>query len=279
MKKRLIEIAVISNTHLGAESGQADALLAYLSSISPKILVLNGTVWETKTDIQKAFSSRHFGILKKLFAMSAAGTKIYYVCEYPDAVDRKFKEKAPGNIYVTANLILNLDGKKAWFTHGDFLDSPLFDAKWVQRLGTGGLRILAETIRYKNRVWNTVNRHATEVCRPPGSDRENRLKKGSGFSETIVKLAVGRGCDYLICGAPQDLCNLWLETRAGKCQYLSAGDWVENLTTLEYNFKRWKPYRYSEDKLSPFFADEDLKQMNVKDILAKNLKTGSALAG
>jgi hypothetical protein len=93
-----------------------------------------------------------------------------------------------------------------------------------------------------------------------------------GIRETAVKLAVGRGCEYLICGAPHQPTKLWVETRAGKCQYLSAGDWVHNLTTLEYNFKRWKPYRYSEDKLSPFFTDTDLKEMNTEELLAKNLR-------
>jgi hypothetical protein len=43
---------------------------------------------------------------------------------------------------------------------------------------------------------------------------------------------------------------------------------VENLTALEYNFKRWKLYRYDEDKLSPFYADEDLKEMDINDLIS-----------
>jgi hypothetical protein len=28
--------------------------------------------------------------------------------------------------------------------------------------------------------------------------------------------------------------------------YLNSGDWIENLTALEYNKKRWKIYNYCE---------------------------------
>ena len=279
LKKRQIEIAVISNIHLGADSCQADALLAYLSSISPKILVLNGTVLETRPAVQAAFPSRHFRIFKKLFAMASEGTKIYYVYRKQDAIVRIFKDNSLGNVYFTKNLFLELDGKKAWFTHGEFLESYLFSKKWVQGMGTGRLRILAGMIRFKNKVWNTGSKRPASAHSHAKAHCEDRLKKDQALKETAVKLAVGRGCEYLICGAPHHLSNVWLETSFGKCQYLSAGDWVRNLTSLEYNFKRWKPYRYSEDKLSPFFADEDLKQMNVEEILSKNLKTRSSLVG
>jgi hypothetical protein len=120
--------------------------------------------------------------------------------------------------------------------------------------------------------------HSSAPRLSPQTDSEDPYINLEDVRETAVKLAIGRGCEYLICGAPHQPTKLWLETRAGKCQYLSAGDWVHYLTTLEYNFKRWKPYRYSEDKLSPFFADEELKEMNADELLAKNLRSDSALA-
>lgn len=279
MKKRQIEVAVISNIHLGAEACRADALQAYLSSISPKILVLNGRVLESEASFQSAFPSPHYRIFKKLLSMASAGTKIYFVYPGQDTVFKTFKEKALDNVFFTKNLFLDLDGKRAWFTHGDFLDSSLFSKKWVHWMGTGRLRILAGIIRFKNRVRNSVGKPLADALLHSEGDYEDRLKRDPTLRETTAKLAVGRGCDYLICGAPHHLSNLWLDTSIGKCQYLSAGDWIENLTALEYNFKRWKSYRYSEDKLSPFFADEDLKEMNEEEILSKNFKAGPSIAG
>ena len=43
---------------------------------------------------------------------------------------------------------------------------------------------------------------------------------------------------------------------------------MENLTALEYSFKRWRIYHYNHDKLSPFFVDEDLKEMDMNDLIA-----------
>jgi len=37
------------------------------------------------------------------------------------------------------------------------------------------------------------------------------------------------------------------ENRKGSVLYLNSGDWIENLTALEYNKKRWKMYQYTEE--------------------------------
>lgn len=272
-------MAVISNIHLGAEACRVDALRAYLSSISPKILVLNGRVLESEASLPSAFPSRHYRIFKKLLSMASAGTKIYFVCPGQDTIFNSFKDKSLENVFFTKNQFLDLDGKRAWFTHGDFLESSLFSKKWMQWLGSGRLRILAGIIRFKNKVRNSIGKPLERSVLSSEGDIEDRLKKDRTLRETTVKLAIDRGCDYLICGAPHQLSSLWLESSTGKCQYLSAGDWVQTLTALEYNFKRWKSYRYDEDKLSPFFADEDLKQMNVEEVLSKNLKSGPSMAG
>jgi len=58
------------------------------------------------------------------------------------------------------------------------------------------------------------------------------------------------------------------ENALGKTTYLNSGDWVENLTALEYQFKHWKIYNYNEDKLSPFFANQDLKDIETQDLIA-----------
>jgi len=72
----------------------------------------------------------------------------------------------------------------------------------------------------------------------------------------------------VVCGHLHKPAKQWVETPSGKTLYLNSGDWVEHLTALEYNFKRWKLYRYDEDKLSPFYADEDLKEMDISDLIA-----------
>jgi hypothetical protein len=38
---------------------------------------------------------------------------------------------------------------------------------------------------------------------------------------------------------------IYKENKNGKILYLNSGDWIENLTALEYN-KKWKIYNYCE---------------------------------
>ena len=81
-------------------------------------------------------------------------------------------------------------------------------------------------------------------------------------------MAIDENYDYVICGHIHQPKKEIYESERGICTYLNSGDWVENLTALEYAFKRWKIYRYSADKLSPFFADEELKGMDIHELLA-----------
>jgi len=72
----------------------------------------------------------------------------------------------------------------------------------------------------------------------------------------------------VICGHIHQPKILIKENRHGKTTYLNSGDWVENFTALEYQFKRWKIYNYNSDKLAAFNADEDIKAMEIKDLIA-----------
>ena len=38
-----------------------------------------------------------------------------------------------------------------------------------------------------------------------------------------------------------------MENEKGEVFYLNSGDWVENLTALEYNNKKWKLYKHDRN--------------------------------
>jgi phospholipid N-methyltransferase len=44
--------------------------------------------------------------------------------------------------------------------------------------------------------------------------------------------------------------------------YLNSGDWIENLTALEYNKKRWKLYNYKEH--NALIIEEDYFEMETQ---------------
>ena len=79
MKKRKLEVAVISDVHLGTFGCHAKELCQYLSSIKPKILILNGDIIDIWQFRKSYFPSSHLKVIKKIISMSTKGSKIYYL--------------------------------------------------------------------------------------------------------------------------------------------------------------------------------------------------------
>ena len=74
-------------------------------------------------------------------------------------------------------------------------------------------------------------------------------------------MAIENNYDYVICGHIHEPKIIRKSNKNGTTMYLNSGDWIENLTALEYNKKRWKLYRFSEDYLQ---VEEDYFEMETK---------------
>ena len=91
MKRRKLDIAVISDVHLGTYGCRASELHNYLKTINPKILILNGDIidiWQFK---KRYFPKPHMKIIKQLMSYITSGTKVYYITGNHDEMLRKFK--------------------------------------------------------------------------------------------------------------------------------------------------------------------------------------------
>ena len=268
MKKRRIEIAVISDVHLGTYQCHAEELLAYLSSIRPKKLILNGDIVDRGRNGASYFPEAHYKVLKKIFGMAATGTQVYYLCGSQEAAMRRFRGYNLGDFHVRNRLLLELDGRKAWIFHGDIVDKFPRMCKWLRKFGGPGYGLLLGINRGMNWVRLKHSKPTTSAGRKLHRHPEEPSRGIQRFEKTVSDLAIRNGVEYVVCGHLHKAQKKWVETPLGKTLYLNSGDWVENLTALEYNFKRWKLYRYDEDKLSPFYADEELKEMDMNDLIS-----------
>ena len=79
MRKRKIDIAIISDVHLGTYGCHADELITYLNSIEPKKLILNGDIIDIWQFRKRYFPSSHLKVLKKIIGMASKGTDVYYI--------------------------------------------------------------------------------------------------------------------------------------------------------------------------------------------------------
>ncbi len=266
--KRKVEIAVVSDVHLGTFGCHALQLLTYLNSIEPKTLILNGDIvdiWQFK---KRFFPKSHLSVIKKIMDLASSGTKVYYITGNHDEMLRKFSDTSIGNIAIVNKLVLDLDGKKAWFFHGDVFDISIQNAKWLAKLGGWGYDILILLNRLVNWCLEKSGKERYSLSKRIKNSVKSALKYIQDFEKVATDLAIENGYDFVVCGHIHQPKMLVKENKYGKTTYLNSGDWVENFTALEYQFKRWKIYDYNQDKLSPFFADDDLKKMEVKDLIA-----------
>ncbi len=266
--KRKVEIAVISDVHLGTFGCHAKQLLTYLNSIEPKKLILNGDIvdiWQFK---KRYFPKSHLSVIKKIMDFASNGVEVIYITGNHDEMLRKFSDTSIGNISVVDKVVLNLDGKKAWFFHGDVFDISIQNAKWLAKLGGWGYDILILLNRFVNWCLEKLGKERYSLSKKIKNSVKGAVKYINDFEKVATDLAIEKGYDYVVCGHIHQPKMLVKENKFGKTTYLNSGDWVENFTALEYQFKRWKVYNYNNDKLSPFFADEAIKDMEVKDLIA-----------
>ncbi len=268
LKKRKIELAVISDVHLGTYGCHADELIAYLNSIQPKKLVLNGDIIDIWQFSKRYFPPSHLKVLKKLIGMASKGTEVFYITGNHDEMLRKFTPTSMGNFKILNKLVLDLDGKKAWIFHGDVFDISIQKAKWLAKLGGYGYDLLILINSIVNWCLLKMGRDKYSLSKRIKNSVKGAVKYINNFEAVAAELAIENDYDYVICGHIHHPKKEIIENSQGKTMYLNSGDWVENLTALEYSFKRWRIYQYNHDKLSAFFADEDLKQMDMNELIA-----------
>ncbi|MFV0572133.1 MAG: UDP-2,3-diacylglucosamine diphosphatase [Xanthomarina gelatinilytica] len=266
--KRKVEIAVVSDVHLGTYGCHAKQLLTYLNSIQPKKLILNGDIIDIWQFNKRYFPKSHLKVVKKIMTMASNGVEVIYITGNHDDMLRKFSDTFIGNMSIVDKLVLDLDGKKAWFFHGDVFDASIQNAKWLAKLGGYGYDLLILFNRLINWILERMGKNKYSLSKRIKNSVKGALKYISDFEEVATDLAIENGYDYVICGHIHQPKMFIKENKHGKTMYLNSGDWIENFTALEYQFKRWKIYNYNQDKLSPFFADEDLKKMDMKDLIA-----------
>ncbi|MEP3839183.1 MAG: UDP-2,3-diacylglucosamine diphosphatase [Algibacter sp.] len=267
--KRKIEIAVISDVHLGTYGCHAKHLLTYLNSIEPKKLVLNGDIIDIWQFSKRYFPKSHMKVIKKIMTMASNGVEVIYITGNHDEMLRKFSDTFIGNISIVDKVVLELDGQKAWFFHGDVFDISVQNAKWLAKLGGYGYDLLTLLNKGVNWYLEKRGKERYSLSKRVKNGVKGAVKYINDYERVISELAIENEYDYVICGHIHQPKMEYFENKHGKTMYLNSGDWVENFTALEYQFKRWKIYNFNKDKLAPFVViDKDDEDLELKDLIA-----------
>lgn len=251
IKKRKLDLAVISDIHLGTFGCRATELLNYLKTIDPKTLILNGDIIDIWQFNKRYFPKAHMKVIKYITSLLAKGTKVYYITGNHDEMLRRFKGFRLGSFEIVNKLVLDLDGKKAWVFHGDVFDVTMQHSKWLAKLGGAGYDLLILINTFVNWCSNLLGFGRLSLSKRVKNSVKSAIKFINDFEQTAAEIAINNKYDYVVCGhihQPQK--RIIRNRKEEQVLYLNSGDWIENLTALEYSKKQWKVYEYSKDPIA-----------------------------
>ena len=259
-KKYAPEVVVISDVHLGTIGCHARELLDYLDSINPKTLILNGDIIDIWNFRKRYFPKEHLRVLQKIMNMASKGVKVYYLTGNHDELLRRFTDYSAGGIHLKNKLVLNLDGQKAWIFHGDVFDVSIQNAKWLAKLGGWGYDVLIYVNRLINQILDKIGKERFSLSQKIKNSVKKAVKYINDFENTASELAIDKGYDYVICGHIHQPQMREVSNKKRKTLYLNSGDWIENLSALEYASGAWRiyvhPIEKKKDKVVPVSLEE-----------------------
>ncbi|WP_425235672.1 UDP-2,3-diacylglucosamine diphosphatase [Ulvibacterium sp.] len=268
MKKRSVDLVVISDVHLGTYGCHAKELLAYLKSIKPKQVVLNGDIIDIWQFSKRYWPKSHMKVVKLIMQWVSNGVKVHYITGNHDEMLRKFVGFTLGSFTISNKVVLSLKGKKAWMFHGDVFDVTMQHSKWIAKLGAIGYDFLILLNRFVNFVSKKMGKGPVSMSKRIKNGVKSAIKFISDFEKTAADIAIEKKFDYVVCGHIHQPEIKEIQTDKGTVLYLNSGDWVENLTSLEYHRGKWKLYNYNED-VSAKASDLDLA--DPIEVLEKNV--------
>ena len=254
--KRKVDLVIISDVHLGTYGCKAKELLASLKSIKPKKIILNGDfidIWQFK---KSYFPATHLEIIKHILNLSLKGTEVIYITGNHDEFLRKFPKVQFGNIQIVDKLVLTVDYKKVWIFHGDVFDLSVQHSKWIAKLGGIGYDYLIRINNLSNWVLKQFGYEKYSFSKKIKNSVKKAVKYINDFEQTAAELAIENNYDYVICGHIHQPQIKKVTTNKGECVYLNSGDWIENLTTIEFHKGLWKIHHY-ETGLFEYENQED----------------------
>ena len=100
---------------------------------------------------------------------------------------------------------------------------------------------------------------------------KSAVKYINNFEDTAINIAIENQFDYVICGHIHQPIIKEIETKNGKTMYLNSGDWIENLSALEYNNKEWLLYKFNETEYELKTKQEELEDTDILDQTSKEI--------
>lgn len=249
--KRNLDICVLSDFHLGTYGCRATELLQYLHHIEPARLILNGDIFDAWYFKKKYFPATHWEIIERILQMANTGTIVYYLTGNHDGILRRFQSMDMGNIRLRHQLELRIQNKTYWFFHGDIFDASVLISPWLAIAGGKGYDWLIRMNNWINRWRMSFGLEKISFAHKVKRSVKHAVKFISDFEKSAIDIAFKKGVDAVVCGHIHQPCIQSLIKENKEVMYMNSGDWIENMTALEYKSGRWRLYRHGSNDQEP----------------------------
>ena len=238
-------------------------------------MVLNGDIIDMWQFSKKYWPKSHMKIVKHIMHWINKKVKIYYVTGNHDEMLRKFSGFKLGSLQIVDKVILPLNnGETVWFFHGDVFDVTMQHSKWLAKLGATGYDILIHINRVANFISEYIfKKGKLSLSKKIKNSVKSAVKYINNFENTAADIGISNHYDYVICGHIHQPEMRKITNQQGSIMYLNSGDWIENLTALEYNDGEWKIYKYNEDEMEAAEEDEPEEIILSSNELFENMLT------
>jgi UDP-2,3-diacylglucosamine pyrophosphatase LpxH len=264
MERRSIDVVVLSDVHLGTYGCRAKELLNYLRSIQPGMLILNGDIIDGWQFSKSYFPSYHMQVIKEFMQFITHGTRVVYVTGNHDEMLRKYTDLHMGHFTLTDKLVLEIDQQMTWIFHGDIFDNTTQgSARMIAKLGSNGYGMLILFNRMINVMLHWFGREKISISRKIMAGVNKAIAKVNDLEQIAAELAIKKKYDYVICGHVHQPVIRTIENSDGKVVYMNSGDWVEHMTALEYENKKWRLFQYRAGDFPVSTASDSPRDVNV----------------
>jgi UDP-2,3-diacylglucosamine pyrophosphatase LpxH len=262
--KRAVDLVVISDVHLGTYGCRAKELLNYLKGIDPKTLILNGDIVDIWQFSKKYFPKSHMKVVRYILKLSNRGTDIYYITGNHDELLRKFADMNFGNIKLVNKVMMDVNGKKTLFFHGDVFDFSIQHAKWLAKLGGKCYDLLILLNTFVNFCSEKFGGKRLSLSKQIKNSVKSAISFINDFETASVNYGISQKCETVVCGHIHQPSIKNLEIEGKTIQYLNSGDWVENLTSLEFHNNEWTLYQHTSNQQ---FDETDDEELGIAELL------------
>lgn len=246
MTKRSIDVLVISDVHLGTAACRAAELNAYLKTVEPGTIVLNGDIVDL-WDFRKGYwPEAHTKVIRRILKFAAAGVPVHYITGNHDDALRRYTALTLGCVNLVDRLELELDGRRHWFLHGDAFDLALGTGaatRWIGALGYDAAVAVGTAVNAARRCLGLGKVSLAESFKRNLPAARRHIAR---FEDCCLRAAAARGCDAVVTGHIHVPARREAVVEGRRVTYLNSGDWVDSLTALEYAGGRWELVRWHD---------------------------------